>query len=152
MDWLDVLLQYRHRDETTGLLGLSADGGADILSLDLHLRPEDGLWLAFRHAVKLSTDRTGGMESELQTQLNALRLQYEFAPRFDVALEGRRLSQDATGQSQFGLGLELGYEVMRHVRVAGGYNFSGFEEPDLTSGEYTAKGPVVRVDFKLTRF
>lgn len=37
------------------------------------------------------------MESELQTQLNALRLQYELAPRFDVALEGRRLSQEGTG-------------------------------------------------------
>ncbi|MBI2945596.1 MAG: DUF11 domain-containing protein, partial [Candidatus Wallbacteria bacterium] len=151
-DIFDALLQYRKRDELSGLGGVPLDGEADIVSLDVHLRPLDGIFVDVRRAAKYAEDRSGGILTSVRSDLEALRVGVEIAPRFDIAVEGRRLDQASTNETLESYGIELGYEIVKNVRVAGGYNFAGFDDPDLSAGHYTAKGPVVRVDFKLTRF
>ncbi|MBI2944564.1 MAG: DUF11 domain-containing protein [Candidatus Wallbacteria bacterium] len=151
-DLFDALFQYRKRNELSTLAGVPLDSEADIFSLDVHVRPTDDLFVDLRHAEKFAEDRSGGILSSVTSELDALRVGVQVAPKVDFAVEGRRLDQGVTGETLEGYGVEVGYEVIENVRVAGGYNFSGFDDPDLTLGHYTAKGPVARIDFKLTRF
>ena len=47
-----------------------------------------------------------------------------------------------------GLGIELGFLVMENLWVSGGYNFFGYRDEDLASGEYTSKGAFIRLRYK----
>jgi len=39
---------------------------------------------------------------------------------------------------------------VKNVRVAGGYNFEGYQDDDLADGEYWSRGPYVKLQMKFT--
>ena len=49
---------------------------------------------------------------------------------------------------QWAQGLELGYQVQTNLWLAGGVNWSGFTDRDLTGSDYTRKGVYIRLRWK----
>jgi hypothetical protein len=48
----------------------------------------------------------------------------------------------------YAIGVEVGFMVMENLWLSGGYNWQGFRDDELTSGEYTQKGVYVRLRYK----
>jgi hypothetical protein len=53
-----------------------------------------------------------------------------------------------TTTRQYGVGLEVGYNVATNLWVSAGYNFFGYKDSDLAGNDYTVKGPYVRLRYK----
>ena len=73
---------------------------------------------------------TGDATFAPRTSIYGLRADQRIGPRFDLGAElHRSATAPLDGANATGLALESGYRIGDNLRVAGGYNFSGFADP-----------------------
>jgi hypothetical protein len=120
----------------------------ELLSLNANWQPRRPFTFSSRYAVKWTHDRSNGIESRGGAQLLAGRAVWEFAKRWDVSLNASTLFGRGAQSKYYGVGLELGYLVMENLWLSAGYNFFGYRDDDLASGEYTNKGAFLRLRYK----
>lgn len=101
-----------------------------------------------RYAVKWAQELAGAPDEEALGQLVAARLTYDIAKRWDVGLIGSAHLTGPLEAVDYGLGAEVGYLLGKNVWVAAGYNFFGFEDDDLTDGDYSDPGVYLRLRAK----
>jgi hypothetical protein len=129
-DRLAVLFSYNRRSlqQDVGLLG--TETRSDSLSTDQLLRINRQLEFYSHFAARLSADGSPLLAPvSTLTYLEQVRLQDRFAKRFDAAVEMRSLTQAATFTSRQSIGAELGFWPLPDLRLGGGYNFTGVNEP-----------------------
>ena len=81
-------------------------------------------------------------------QLLAARVTYDIAERWDVGVIGSAQTTGAFDAVNFGVGAEVGYLLTKNLWLAGGYNFFGFDDPDLADGDYSNPGAYMRLRVK----
>ena len=144
------LARVEHRSErnTADQAGVELKRTVEIASLHANWQPIRPFTFSGRYAAKWVKEQTNGLNSRYNAQLLSGRVIWEVAPRWDASLQASNLSgSNGTGR-QYGLGLELGYRVLENLWLSGGYNFFGYNDADLTSGEYTNKGVYLRMRYK----
>ncbi len=144
------LARVEHRTErnTADQVGVELKRTVEIASLHANWQPIRPFTFSGRYAAKWVKEQTNGLNSRYQAQLLSGRVIWEVAPRWDASLQASTLyGSNGTGR-QYGLGLELGYRVLENLWLSGGYNFFGYNDADLTSGEYTNKGVYLRMRYK----
>ncbi|MFL6227388.1 MAG: hypothetical protein ACJ741_01260, partial [Pyrinomonadaceae bacterium] len=100
------------------------------LSSDGYWAPARDTELYGRFALKFgASSRDGLMSTSALTYIAQLRVQRRIRRAFDVAGEGRMISQPSTHTSRTSVGAEVGYWILPDVRFGFGYNFTNAAEP-----------------------
>lgn len=124
----------------------------DTLSTDGLIEVKPGLEVYAKLALRFSDN--GGPEllrASTTTFLVQGRVQKKVTEQIDVAIETRWLSQPVTGTSKQTVAAEVGYWVMRDLRVAAGYNFTKAHEPNSDAVWGNKRGAYVTISSKLSR-
>lgn len=101
-----------------------------------------------RYAVKWAQQLDGNPDDAAFGQLAAARLTYDIREKWDVGVLGSVHTTGAMKAVDYGLGAEVGYLLGKNLWLAAGFNFFGFEDDDLTDGDYSNPGPYVRLRAK----
>jgi uncharacterized repeat protein (TIGR01451 family) len=101
-----------------------------------------------RWAMKWAQQLDGNPDDAAFGQLTAARLTYDIAEKWDVGVLGSVHTTGAMKAVDYGLGAELGYLLGKNLWLSAGFNFFGFEDDDLTDGDYSNPGPYVRLRAK----
>jgi len=152
-DRVALLFSYNRRSRLQeGEEGVDATRDrADTLSSDGLWQVSRDLELYGRFALKLSAngDQTFPYVSTI-TYLSQLRAQQRLGRYFDVAGEMRLLFQPASQTRRTSYGAELGFWVLRDLRVGGGYNFTSAIEPQGVATSGSRRGFYFTVSSKLS--
>lgn len=162
-DWLNGLLKYIRyvTDRPQNLF--SADGGFSENESDSHLfAGEVAIDLPFKvQYVKkvalldkeiVAVNPTGTIQTpdDIRAFLWINRLNYHLTNRVDAALEYRRLHQRGATvrHTDSGFLFELTYQIVKHLAVGAGFNFTHFSDDLLTGNEGNARGFFLRLQGK----
>ena len=119
-----------------------------LISTHWNYQATKALVMNGRYAGKWVTDHTNGLNTTYDTHLISARLTYDLTNRWDIALNASTMFSRGFRDYQRGLGMEVGYALTSNLWLSGGYNVFGYREDDLTGGEYTNRGPFLRLRFK----
>ena len=129
----DELLDYAQRSHV-----LSFDSTYDLMP-----------WLsvggkaAFRTG-ELRDTRVGGDWYSSRTDLFVLRADLHLVRKWDMLVEGRRLTVHEADDSRSGLLAAIYRHLSTHVKLGAGYNFTDFSD-DLTDLSFRSRGPFVNI-------
>lgn len=147
-EWSGLARIELKAEKDTTQPGMELKRSVEILSLHANYQPRRPFTLSGRYAAKMASEKSNGLVSKSNTQLVSGRAIWEFAPRFDLSINAATLLGQGAQKRQYGLGFEVGYMLTDNLWLSGGYNFFGFKDEDLVSGDYTAKGAYVRLRYK----
>ena len=130
-DRFGLLFSYEHRSMTQTPLRLSPTRDRlDSLSTDAYHQLTRRLELYGHFALRLTANGQPDLPFVSTTSyLAQARAQYLMTSRLDWAIETRLLFQPSSHTSRTTYATELGFWVLPDLRVAGGYNFTGAQEP-----------------------
>jgi uncharacterized repeat protein (TIGR01451 family) len=132
-DRAGLLFSFTHRSRIQdAVAGSSVETSdrLDSLITDGYFQATDRLEIYGRLALRLSANGQADLPFvSTFTYLTQGRAQYRLTPRFDWAVEMRRLTQPSSGTSRSVYGSEVGFWALPDLRVGLGYNFSAKREP-----------------------
>ena len=148
-DKWNALGRIEHRNEKdTTQVGIDLKRTVEIFSIHANWQPRRPFTFSGRYAAKWANENSNGVASKNNAQLISGRATWDAAPRWDVSLNTSSMFGNGAQSKYYGLGLELGYMVMENLWLSAGYNWFGYRDDDLASGEYTNKGAFVRLRYK----
>jgi hypothetical protein len=127
---------------------------AHIFSVHGAYHPSRPWWLGGRVAYKNSRGNfTNPDSSVVKDDFSAIlvggRVTYDITENWDISYMAsvfKGLKGDRG--KQFASGVEVGYLLRQDLWLSAGYNWTGFSDRDLTSGEYTNRGAFIRLRYK----
>ena len=149
-DYLNLLGKYEYKYQYNSLIAPTTTQSAHIGSVETILEPWSQIELFGRYAFKLSRLKSEGKASQALTDLWMTHIRWEWHQSWDVLAEYRLLSQHAARDRRHGAALEAGHILQRNVRLAAGYNFSGYQDDDLAGVSYWAHGPYIKAQIKFS--
>jgi uncharacterized repeat protein (TIGR01451 family) len=142
-------IEYRRQQNTTLAADLKLDEVAYIFSTHLNWQPSPRWVIHSRYGVKWVGDYANGITSEASTHLIGARATYDISKRWDMGLQYYvEFTNHPVTHHRQAVGAELGYLVMQNLWLSGGYNLTGFKDPDLAGQNYTQRGLYLRLRFK----
>jgi large repetitive protein len=148
-DVWNALARIEHRTEKdTTQPDVQLKRTVELFSVHGNWQPRKPFTFAGRYAAKWVNENSNGVQSKNTASLLSGRAIWEVAPRWDVSVNASTLLGNGSKSKQYGLGLELGFMVMENLWLSGGYNWFGYRDDDLASGEYTNKGAFLRLRYK----
>jgi hypothetical protein len=148
-DKWNALGRIEHRSEhDTAQVGIELKRTVELISIHANWQPRRPFTFSGRYAAKWVNEKANGLSTRNNTQLIAGRAIWDIAPRWDVSVNASTMFGKGAQSKYYGLGLELGFMVMENLWASAGYNFFGYRDDDLTSGEYTNKGAFIRLRYK----
>jgi hypothetical protein len=145
----DLLARIEHKEERDDTQpGIELKRSTQILSLHASWQPRRPFLVSGRYAAKWANDRSQGLTTKYRAQLAGGRFTWEFAPRWDLGLAASVLIGESFASRQYGVGVEVGYQMADNLWVSAGYNVFGYRDDDLAAGDYSTKGPYVRLRYK----
>jgi hypothetical protein len=120
-----------------------------MVSLDANFQPSaDFIWSG-HYAGKLAFESSNELESTSTAHLFASRVTYDLTRRWDIGVNTSALVEFAGASGvRYGFGPEIGFTLMDNLRLGVGYNFLGFEDRDLSEGQYTQSGFYIAIRLK----
>ncbi len=148
-DIWNALGRVEHRTEhDTTQVGIELKRTVELISIHANWQPRRPFTFSARYAAKWANEKSNGIASRNNAQLISGRAIWDIAPRWDISVNASTMFGKGSQSKYYGLGVELGYMVMENLWISGGYNFFGYRDDDLTSGEYTNKGAFIRLRYK----
>ena len=120
----------------------------ELISIHANWQPRRPFTFSGRYAAKWVNEKSNGLATKNNAQLLAGRVIWDVAPRWDAGVNVSTMFGQGAQSKQYGLGIEVGFLIMENLWVSGGYNFFGYRDDDLASGEYTNKGAFIRLRYK----
>jgi len=143
------LARLEHRSERNDeAAGVNLKADTTILSLHGDWQLARPFLVSGRYAAKWAKDDSNGLSTKYRAQVIGGRVNWEFAPKWDVSLVTSALFGETLNSRQYGVGLEVGYLLATNLWASVGYNFVGYRDADMAGADYTAKGPFVRLRYK----
>jgi hypothetical protein len=139
-------LEYRYEDDTS--LANPIRRRALIAALSGNYHPARPWTISSRYAFKHVRERAPEVSTSYNAHLIGGRAIYDISERWSLGGQANMLWSPGGGTRQYALGLEAGYLVQENLWLALGYNFTGFEDKDLTTSEYTNRGAYLRLRYK----
>ncbi len=148
-DTWNALGRIEHRAESDSTqVGIELKRTVELVSIHANWQPRRPFTFSGRYAAKWVAEKSNGLATRNSAHLISGRAIWDIAPRWDVSIAASTLLGRGTQSRHYGFGVELGFMVMENLWVSGGYNFFGYRDDDLVSGEYTNKGAFVRLRYK----
>jgi outer membrane protein OmpA-like peptidoglycan-associated protein len=145
-----ALARYEHRyDRNPDVSGDDeTKRTAHLVTGHINVQPTTPLTLSAQWASKWATNTSAGLETSNDAHLAGLRVRYDVTDRVDVGTMGRSLFSGDFDAARWGLGAEIGVLIANNLRVAGGYNFFGFFDDELSIDNQTDRGLYLHIGFK----
>ena len=131
--------EYKFEDDNTNP---SADNQrhVNVLSALWNWQPTAEFQVSALYATKIVLDNSGNDHEFDSAHLTSGRITYDLTRRVDIGLNASALFDGKLRSVQYGFGPEVGFLVMKNLRVGVGYNFLGFRDEDLAESGYTNPG------------
>ena len=149
-DLLQVLGKAEHVYERREVVTPSTVSHMLLGSLEGIYQPHRRWEVFGRYAVKQLKEQSLGLSVTTWTDLWMARLIYDVTRLIDVGAEYRILSQHEARDARYGWAAEVGFNAVKNLRVAVGYNFEGYQDEDLANGDYWARGPYFKLQVKFS--
>ena len=104
--------------------------------------------LSLQYAFKFVRSEFGGDGYTGYTDLIGVDYRRGFSERWDAGANASIYHSYQSKVIDYGLGLDVGYNIGRSMWVTLGYNFLGFDDSDFEQARYTASGPYLRFSVK----
>ncbi len=119
-----------------------------INNLNANRRIDAARQLSLQYAFKyvqseFDSDRYSGF-----TDLIGIDYRHGFKNRWDAGVNTSIYRSHRSRISDFGIGLDVGYNIRSSMWLTLGYNFLGFDDKDFRDARYTAAGPFLRFSLK----
>ena len=127
------------------------DGGTErshIISTDINYQPSRCIESGTHLAMRISDNTLGPLSTTTKAMLLQQRFSLNLTPRTQLSFISSNYWNDSLGGDMNSIGIEGGFMLHRNLWLSAGYNFSGFDDDLLVDGNYTGKGPYVRLRFK----
>jgi opacity protein-like surface antigen len=82
------------------------------------------------------------------TDLIGIDMRHGFRERWDAGVNTSIYHSYKSSVIDYGLGVDVGYNVGTNMWLTLGYNFEGFDDKDFRAARYTASGPYLRFTIK----
>ncbi len=147
-DKWNALFKYEYKyenDESTKASPMERQ--ANIFMSDLNYQPTADLIFNLHYAMKVAFETTTAHDDTAIAHLVGTRVTYDLTKRWDIGFNANTLFDAGFAHQQFAIGPEVGFIVKRNLRIAVGYNVTGFRDRDLDDG-YTNQGLFVNLRLK----
>jgi hypothetical protein len=104
--------------------------------------------LSGRYAAKWNIASDSTLSSSAMTQMLGGRATWDLTRKWDFGVAASTKYSLGFASQQYGLGAEIGYQLIGNLWVSTGYNIVGFRDDDLTGENVTRKGAFIRMRFK----
>jgi hypothetical protein len=122
---------------------------AHVVSAHADYHPSRPWWFSGRVAAKSTNDKTLPVgQQSYSAYLLGGRAIYDISKNWDVGMNASYLFSPSGSARQKAIGVEAGYLVRQNLWLSAGYNFTGFNDKELTGTDYTSKGAYIRLRFK----
>jgi hypothetical protein len=146
--------EYKTQKDTRAIATPEDAYRTHIISAHGAYHPSRPWWLGGRIAYKNSSGSfTNPDSSVVKDNFSAIlvggRVTYDISESWDISTMAS-VFQGLKGDKgrQFASGAEVGYLLRQDLWLSAGFNWTGFSDHDLTSGEYTNRGAFIRLRFK----
>jgi hypothetical protein len=100
------------------------------------------------HHTKYANVATDGKDYNSIAQVVGAEYRYDINACWDVCIHNNIMHCSNSNDYRYSAGPSVGMNLLCNIWGSVGYNFSGFEDDDFSSTEYTAKGPFAKLCFK----
>lgn len=149
-DYVNALGKYEYKYERNSLINPGFIKSTHIGSFETIIEPRSQIEFFLRYGFKVNYLDSEGIATRSLTDLWMTNVRYEWHQQFDVLGEYRVLYQHTANDLVHGTSLEVGMIPQQSMRVALGYNFSGFDDRDFSGNNYWAHGPFMKIQIKFT--
>jgi opacity protein-like surface antigen len=104
--------------------------------------------LSLQYAFKYVRSEFDGDGYTGYTDLIGIDLRHGFRDRWDVGINTSVYHSYRSKTLDYGVGLDVGYNVGANMWLTLGYNFAGFDDKDFEQARYIAAGPFLRFTIK----
>jgi uncharacterized repeat protein (TIGR01451 family) len=145
----DGLARYEFRLDREQTAPLMNDRRiANVVSLHTAGPLADVLHASVGWAGKLVRDEGAGTFSRGGAQWVHGRITEDLGRLWDIGVSSSALFDSPARAVRHGYGIELGRKLGHDLWMSGGWNWTGYEDPDLTSDEFTRAGAYLRMRAK----
>ena len=145
---VNALGRYEYKLEQDASVSPRNKRAAHVLSSHADFHPSRPWWWTGRVAAKWVREDIAGVADSYSAYLLGGRFVYDFTEKWSASMMTSVLFSPKGNSRQWAQGVELGYQVQTNLWLAGGINWSGFTDRDLTGSEYTRKGVYIRLRWK----
>jgi hypothetical protein len=145
--------EYKTQRDTRAVAVPEDTYRAHIFSVHGTYHPSRPWWfngrVAFKDSKSEFTEFGNVFKDSFRAILLSGRATYDITENWDISYMASVMKglKGDRGQ-QFASGVEVGYLLRQDLWLSAGYNWTGFSDRDLTSGEYTNRGAYIRLRFK----
>jgi uncharacterized repeat protein (TIGR01451 family) len=139
-------LEYKVDDDSTLGPGLNLGARSVIGATNVSFQPTPWLWLSGRGAFDAAYDGNNGVPGNSLYYMLGGRAIADVSRRWDVGAQSYVMI--GQGQEKTAVGFEVGYLLWRDIWASIGYNFEGYNNPDLAGSQYTQGGVYFRIRVK----
>jgi len=104
--------------------------------------------LALQYAFKVVQSRFDGLDTSGYSDLVGADFRRGFGRRWDAGVHASLYHAWESGTVDYGMGVDVGYNLATNVWLSLGYNVTGFHDDDFALARYTAQGPYLRFSIK----
>ncbi|MGI9247900.1 MAG: OmpA family protein [Woeseiaceae bacterium] len=104
--------------------------------------------LSLQYAFKYVRSEFDGDDYTGYTDLIGIDYRHAFSDRWDAGANTSIYHSYESEIIDYGIGVDVGYNVGRNMWLTLGYNFLGFDDEDFAQARYTAAGPYLRFSIK----
>ena len=140
-------IEYKHERDSAAI-AVTPRRDAAIASVHANVQPVRDWSLGGRYAIKHVREHLGGVASRYTAHLIASRITWDLNERWDVGLNASIFGDQRFTTRQYGVGVEVGYLLVKNLWGSVGANLMGFRDPDFTTDYPTQKGLFLRLRYK----
>lgn len=104
--------------------------------------------LSLQYAFKYVRSNYDGADYTGYTDLIGVDFRHGLRERWEVGMNTSVYHSYSAGILDYGVGVDVGYNVGSNMWLTLGYNFTGFDDKDFSEARYTASGPYLRFSIK----
>ena len=108
--------------------------------------------LSLQYAFKYVRATYDGSNVSGFTDLTGIDFRHGFNSRWDAGVQTSIYQSHRSKTADYGLGLDVGFNVRDNMWVTLGYNLSGFYDSDFSNARYTAQGPFLRLVIRADQY
>jgi len=139
---IDLILEEMTR------LAQTQDNHRIINNFNANRRMNERSQLSLQYAFKYVRSTFDSLQVSGYTDLIGLDYRHGFSARWDAGAHTSVYHSYNSAVVDYGLGLDVGFNVRDNMWVTLGYNVTGFHDSDFSDARYTAQGPFLRLSIK----
>ncbi len=144
----DALFRYEFKFEKDDNIAPDFSRQAHVFSTHANYKPQSNLVLSGRLAAKYTESSDDLQTNSSFLELVSGRVLYDLNEKWDAGINASLLANSDFSTKDYGLGIEMGYLVAKNLRLAGGFNFFGYDDQDLVANNYTQAGTYLGFSYK----